>query len=235
MSDIKTLIQEKFGYTKDIPPISELHNDVTDGKKPQPSAHPLEEFRKVIKLLMGATTTEEDGLLENAIDFTSLHRLANKHGFAPTFISHLNTIQTEIKKDKKSRDDTIIIEAWNAIKKDIPYWFMGLLPPKKDESLEETDKKNITNLLNVMDKINKKSEQAGKEAAKDTEHADRKTAAKKNLDAARKDAGISDKEAGSEKKLNKKPDEVQGEESKAKVPELPEDASKKEAPKEEKK
>lgn len=232
---IKQLIQEKFGYTKDLPPVSEMHNDVTDGKKPQPSAHPLEEFRKTIKLLMGATTTEEDGLLENAIDFTALHRLANKHAFAPAFISHLNTIQTEIKKDKKTRNDEAILEAWNTIKKDIPYWFMGLLPPKKDETLEETDKKNITNLLKVMEKINDKSAKAGKELAKDTEHADRKTAAKKNLDDARKEAGIKDKEAGSEKKLKETPEEVKGVESKAKEPELGEDTSKKEAPKEEKK
>jgi hypothetical protein len=234
MSNIRTLIQEKFGYTKDLPPVNDMHNDVTEGKKPQPSAHPLEEFRKTIKLLMGATTTEEDGIIENAIDFSALHRLANKHAFAPAFINHLNTIQVEIKKDKKSRDEDAIKAAWDAIRKDIPYWFVGLLPPKKGEDLPEEDKKNITNLLKVMDKINSESEKAGKEAAKETEHADRKTEAKKNLDAARKSAGM-DKESGSEKKLNKEPENTpEGVKSKAEEPKLEEDPSKKDPPKDKK-
>lgn len=235
MSDIRKLIQEKFGYTKDLPSLSKMHDDANADKKVVPAAHPLEEFRNVIKALMGATTTEQDGILENAIDFTALHRLASKHGFSPKMLNSFNTIELEIKKPVKSRDSELINKTWNEVKKEIPFWFMGLLTPKKGEELEEFDKKNISNLLTVMEKINKESEKAGKEAAKDTEHQDRKTEAKKNLDAAKKDAGIENKEAGSEKKLNKEPEEVKGVEVKAEEPKLEEDPSKKEAPKEEKK
>jgi hypothetical protein len=235
MSDrIRKLIQEKFGYTVNLPTVNQMHDDVTEGKKPQPSAHPLEEYRKVIKAVLGATTTEEDGILENAVDFTALHRLANKHGFAPAVMNQLNTIATEVKKPKAQRDSDLIISAWGEVKKFVPYWFIGLLSPKK-EPLEDLDKKNITNLLKLMDKFNKESEKAGKELAKDTEHQSRDTQAKKNLDAARKDAKI-DKEAVSEKKMKEdKSVEVEGHKSKAEEPKLPEDDSKKETPKEDKK
>lgn len=232
MSDIRKLIQEKFGYTKDLPSLSKMHDDANADKKAVPAAHPLEEFRNVIKALMGATTTEQDGILENAIDFTALQRLANKHGFSKQLLNSFNIIELEIKKPLKSRDSELINKTWSEVKKDIPFWFMGLLTPKKGEELEEFDKKNIANLLTVMDKINKESEKSGKEAAKNTEHQDRKTDAKKNLDAAKE---ISDKEAGSEKKLKKEPEEVKGVETKAEEPKLEEDPSKKEAPKEEKK
>lgn len=235
MSDrIRKILQEKFGYTTNLPPLTRMHDDVTEGKEPQPSAHPLEKFRGTIKAILGATTTEQDGILENAIDFSALHRLANKHGFAPEIIKNFSVIELEIKKPKAKRDKDAIVNAWNAVKNKIPHWFMGLITPKDGEVLPDLDKKNITNLLTVMDKINKESEKAGKEAAKETEHAGRDTQAKKNLDKARKDAGIPDKDAGSEKKLKEKPEEVEGVKPDAKAPELEEDPSKKEAPKKKK-
>lgn len=235
MSDIRKLIQEKFGFTKDLPSLSDMHKDATADKEPVPAAHPLEKFRNVIKALMGSTTTEEDGILENAIDFTALQRLANKHGFGPSLLNSFNIIELEMKKPVKGRDTDLINNTWNSVKKEIPFWFMGLIAPKKGEELEEFDKKNITNLLTVMDKINKVSEKAGKENAKDTGTNERKTEAKKNLDDAKKGNGDALKDAGSEKKLNKEPEEIKSVESKAEEPKLPEDDSKKETPKENKK
>lgn len=235
MSDIRKLIQEKFGFTKDLPSLSDMHKDADADKKPVPAAHPLEKFRNVIKALMGSTTTEEDGILENAIDFTALQRLANKHGFGPSLLNSFNIIELEMKKPVKGRDTDLINKTWDGVKKEIPFWFMGLIAPKKGEDIEEYDKKNITNLLTVMDKINKVSEKTGKEAAKETEVSDRKTEAKKNLDDAKKGNGDALKDAGSEKKLNKEPEAVKSVEAKAEEPKLPEDESKKEAPKEKKK
>jgi hypothetical protein len=206
MSNIRKLMQEKFGYTTNLPSISDMHKDVTDrngrdGKNP--AYLPVEEFRKVIKHLMGATTTEEDGQVEDALDFTALHRLANKHGFAPEFLKSLNTIQLEVAKPKAKRDRKTIIAEWEKIKDTVPFWFLGLLPNHKNEELPEEDKKLLTNLKDMMDEFNKNSEKEGKAAAKDTEHAGRDTEAKKNLDKARKDADIKD-DAG--KDLGKKPE-----------------------------
>jgi hypothetical protein len=121
------------------------------------------------------------------------------------------------------------------VKKHVPYWFIGLLSPKGKE-LEELDKKNISNLLVVMDKFNKLSEKAGKENAKNTEHQSRDTQAKDNLDKARKEVKIEDKAAGSEKKLKEvKAETVEGVKAKAEEPKLPEDDSQKDAPKKDKK
>ena len=40
MSDrMRKLIQEKFGFTTNLPTVNQMHDDVTAGKKPQPSAH----------------------------------------------------------------------------------------------------------------------------------------------------------------------------------------------------
>lgn len=233
---VRKLIQEKFGFTTNLPTVNQMHNDVTEGKKPQPSAHPMEEYRKVIKALMGSTTTEEDGLIEDSVDFSALHRLANKHGFAPAVLNQLNTIAVEIKKPKAQRDRDSIVNAWAEVKEHVPYWFMGLLPPKK-EQLDDLDKKNIKNLHVLMAKYNKESEKNGEDKAKATEHASRDTQAKDNLDKARKDAKIEDKDAGSEKKLKEvKAIEPEGTDAKkVEEPKLPEDPSKKEPPKDDKK
>lgn len=206
MSQIRKLIQEKFGYTTNLPNITDMHSDVTDrnGRGGENPAYlPVEEYRKVIKHLMGATTTEEDGIVEDALDFTALHRLANKHAFAPAFLSSLNTIQVEVTKPKAKRDREAIVKAWTEIKDSVPFWFLGLLPNHKNEELPEEDKKLLTNLRDMMDEFNKNGEKEGKAAAKDTEHAGRDSEAKKNLDKARKSAGIKD-DAG--KDLSKKPE-----------------------------
>lgn len=206
MSNIRKVIQEKFGFTTNLPPVKRMHDDVTErnGKGGKNPAYlPVEEFRKVVKALMGATTTEQDQEIENVVDFVALHRLANKHGFGPQFISHLNTIQVEIEKPKGKRDREAIMAEWKQIQKNVPFWFLGLLPHK--EAMPEEDKKNLANLLDIMAEINKESEKAGKEAAKATEHAGRDTQAKKNLDKARKEHDV-DTDAASEKKLKKKPE-----------------------------
>lgn len=204
ITKVRRLIQEKFGYTEDLPGNHELHDDVTErnlqNKKDAPQNHPMEAWRKVVKALLGATTTEEDGIIEHAIDYTALRRLASKHGFSHLMDNHLNSLEEEFKKPKKERDIDKIKFALKELKDKIPFWFLGLLPTKNKEEMPEEDKKSLTNLLEIMDEFNKRSEDMGKKGAKDTEHASRKTAAKKNLDAARKDAKM-DKEAGSEKKM----------------------------------
>lgn len=206
MSNIRKLMQEKFGYVTDVPPLSKLHDDVTtrNGRGgDNPAYLPVEKYRAVIKHLMNATTTEEDGQIEDALDFTALHRLANKHGFAPAFLESLNTIQLEVVKPKAKRDRKSIMAAWTKIKDSVPFWFLGLLPNHNKEELPEDDKKLLTNLIDMMDEFNKNGEKEGKAAAKDTEHAGRDTEAKKNLDKARKGADIKD-DAG--KDLGKKPE-----------------------------
>lgn len=205
MSKIRKLIQEKFGYTTDLSSNTDMHRDVTDrngrgGKNP--AYLPIEQYRKIIKELMGATTTEDDAMIENAVDFASLRRLANKHGFSKQFEESLNTIQLEVKKPKAQRDRETIVKAWDSIKENVPFWFLGLLPNHKNEELPEEDKKLLLNLKEIMAEFNKTSEKYGKEQAENTEHAGRDTAAKDNLDKARKEAGMKD-DAG--KDLGKKP------------------------------
>lgn len=223
---IRNLIKEKFGYTTDMKKVTS-DGYPTSGKEPQKSAHPMEKFRNVIKAVLGATTTEQDGILENVVDFNSLFRLANKHGLAPIIINNLKELQVEIEKPKTKRDRDVILKLWTEIKDTIPYWFLGLLAVDEKEEMAEDDKQNITKLLNYMTQFNKDSEKAGKENAKETEHAGRDTQAKENLNKARKDAKI-DLDAGSEKKLSKK-SEIEIESSvKGESPEVPEDDSKKE-------
>ncbi len=211
MSEIRKLIREKFGYTTNLPSVNAMHKDVTDrngrdGKNP--AYLPIEQYRNVVKALLGATTTEEDGKIENTIDFQALHRLANKHAFAPAFLESLNTIQVHIEKGKDA-DRDIIMQEWKKIKDNVPYWFIGLLSNKDKTELPEEDKKLLTNLKEMMEEFNKNSEKIGKEKAKNTEHASRDTQAKKNLDVARKDAKM-DTDAASEKKLKEKPENKVG-------------------------
>jgi hypothetical protein len=206
MSKIRKVIQEKFGYTTNLPTNNEMHDDVTerngkDGKNP--AYLPVEEYRKVIKALMGHLSTEDEGKIEDTVDFTALHRLANKHGFAPLVMNHLNTIQVQLEKPSGKRDRKAILAAWKEVQENIPFWFLGLLPHK--EEMPESDKKNLANLLDIMAEINKVSAKVGKENAKDTEHAGRDTAAKKALNKARKDHDVST-EAASEKKLKQTPE-----------------------------
>lgn len=218
---IQQILNEKFGYTTDLKPITRMHDGPTEGKKPQPSSHPMEQYRNIIKSILGATTTEEDGIVEDVIDFSALHRLANKHGFSPALLNSLNTIELEIQKPVGKRDRDIINKSWEEFKGSVPFWFLGLLSPK-DGKMEDLDKKNITNLITLMDKFNKNSKTEGETLAKETENASRDTNAKKNLDKARKDAGI-DLDAASEKKLSKKPkNEIEPVKPEGKEPVVPE-------------
>lgn len=201
---IRQMIQEKFGYVKNIPKENDKHADVTDrnGKKGKNPAYlPIEQYRDVVKALMSATSTETDGKIEDVIDFNALKRLANKNGFSKEFTNNLNTIHLELDKGK-SADREVIKTSWELIKKHIPYWFLGMIPNEKKEELAAEDKTVLNNLLDMMKEFNKEAEKDGKEKAENTEHAGRDTEAKKNLDAARKSAGM-DKDAASEKKLSK--------------------------------
>lgn len=222
---IKLLIQEKFGYVTDFDKVNKKRDldDPTRGKDPQKSAHPLEKFREFIKLALGATTTDQDAKIENLIDLDSVIRLANKYALQVDVINNLKNIKAEFEKSKPKRDKEEILKLWNDTKNKIPYWFLTLMPNNRKEEMEEKDKEQITNLLNYMAHFNKESEKVGKELSKNTEHAARTTAAKDNLDKARKDAGIKDKDAGAEKKLKEKPETptTEGAE-KAKAPEVPE-------------
>jgi hypothetical protein len=181
-----------------------MHDGPTEHKKNQPAGWmPVEKYREVIKALMGHLSTEDEGKIEDTIDFVALHRLANKHGFAPKVLNQLNTIQVELEKPKGKIDRKAVMAAWKEVQENIPFWFLGLLPHK--EEMPEEDKKNLANLMDIMAEINKMSKKAGEENAKDTEHAGRDTAAKKNLDKARTELGV-DKDAASEKKLKQKPE-----------------------------
>lgn len=215
---IKQLIQEKFGYTADMKTLTSKDGNPTAGKFPQTSAHPMEKFRNIIKMALGATTTEQDEKLENIIDFNSLFRLANKHGLAPVVINSFKEIQIELDKPKGKIDSEKIEQLWDDVKNRIPYWFLALVPHNKEE-IEETDKNTIANLLQYMEYFNKKSEKAGNEASKDTEHASRDTKAKDNLNKARKNASM-ETEAASESKLKQKPEELE-KIAKSKAPEVP--------------
>jgi len=204
MANIRKVLREKFGFTTNLPDIKDMHDGPAEktGRHGKGAAfQSVEKYREVIKTLMGHKTTEKAGKIEDIVDFAALTRLANKHGLAQNVMVPLGVIEVEIGK-KGKLDRKAVIQAWTEVQKHIPFWFLGLLPHK--EEMPEEDKKNLTNLLDLMDKINKNSEKEGKAAAKDTEHAGRDTAAKKNLDKARKEHKI-DTDAASEKKLKKEP------------------------------
>jgi hypothetical protein len=208
MSNIRKIIQETFSYTTNPGSINHLHDDIVDQKggkdvSKNPAMHPLEKYRKIIKQLMTAVPTEQLGQLENAIDFQALHRLSNKMAFAPQFMESLNTIKTHIETDPEGHRQEIN-DAWDKIKKEVPYWVLAQLPPKDSAlDLPEDDKKALTNLFTVMEAFNKTAAKAGKELSSATEHASRDTQAKDNLDKARKDADMRNLDAGSDKKLSK--------------------------------
>lgn len=216
----RKLLQEKFGYTADVDKLAKDSDEPTKGKEPQKSAHPLEKYRNAIKHILGATTTEEDAKLEHSIDFDALIRLANKHGLSAQIIANLNNIKSEFDKPVSKQDEDAILAWWEEIKENIPYWFLGLLSVKEEQSKEHEDA--VTSLLDVMAKFNKESEKAGKEFSKNTEHASTDTKARKALEKALKDAGI-------DLKLIKKDktDEVVPVEAEPAKLELPEDPSKK--------
>ena len=214
---IKQLIQEKFGFVTDMKKLTKKLDDPTEGKAPQKSAHPLEKFREFIKLALGATTTAQDGQLENLVDLNSVIRLANKYALSGEVITNLKNIQAEFDKPKTKRDYQVVATLWDDTKDKIPYWFLTLMPNNRKEEMTEKDKLDVTNLFNYMAHFNKVSEKAGKELAKNTEHADTDTAAKKNLDKVRKGAGIDIKTG-----FKKEKPEILKNDTKPEKPEVPE-------------
>lgn len=200
---IKSIIREKFGYTADLKELGKKGGEPTEGKVPQPSAHPMEKFRNVIKAVLGATNTEQDAKIENLIDFNALLRLASKHGLNETIIANLKNIQSEVDKPKNKQDRDVIVKLWTEVKDTIPYWFLGLLPVKEDASDEE--KLVLTNLIQYMNHFNDESEKFGKEKAKETPTDRPKSPAK-----------------------SKKVEDIEPADKKSSKPEVPEDPSKKE-------
>jgi len=212
MTSTRKLIQEKFGFTSNLPNHNNrMHDDVTvrNGKgSANPAYLPVEEFRKNIKLLMGATTTEEDENLKKALDFRMLRRLAKKYDVG---------IEEDIdllEKAFEKHDRNLISREWERIKDKMPFWFVGMLSAniragqqvnagKENEELPENDKAALVNLWDAMEAINDESDKHGKEWAKNTPRADRDTQAAKNLQKAKKDAGIPDKAPHD---LDKKPE-----------------------------
>lgn len=200
ITSTRKLLQEKFGYTSNLPNHNNrLHDDVTDrngqgGKNP--AYLPVEEFRKQIKLLMGSTTTEEDENIKDVLDFRMIHRLFDKAGIQVK--DDLDLLEKAFEK----KDKNLISRAWSRIKDKTPYWFMGMLTanvgPGKgmavgNEELPENDKAALINLMDVMEAINAEAEKQGKEASKDTPEADRNTNAASNLKKAKSKASVPDK------------------------------------------
>lgn len=196
----RKILQEKFGYTTNLPnDVNRLHDDVTDrnGKGGKNPAYlPVEEFRKQIKLLMGATTTEEDANLKDALDFRMLHRLFEKYGM--NVKDDLDLLEKAFEK----RDKNLISRAWTRISDKIPYWFLGMLTANMgpgdatkagNEELPENDKAALVNLLDIMKAVNDEAEKQGKESAKNTPKADRDTKAASNLKKSKSSAKIPDK------------------------------------------
>lgn len=216
----RKILMEKFGYTSNLPNDNErLHDYVTDrnGKDGKNAAYlPVEEFRKEIKMLMGATTTEEDQNLKDMLDFRKLRSLFDKYG-----MTQVEQDLDLLEKAFEENDKNLISRAWDRIRDKVPYWFLGMLSanqgPDKDASsnyypggmtvdndkLPEEDKAALVNLMDVMKAVNDEAEKQGKDAAKNTPNADRNTEAAKNLKSAKDGAGVPDKAPHN---LNKKPE-----------------------------
>jgi hypothetical protein len=214
ISSTRKLIQEKFGYTTNLPNHNNrMHDDVTDknGKEGKNPAYlPVEEFRKQIKLLMGATTTEEDERLKDVLDFRMLHRLFEKNG-----IQAKDDIDL-LEKSYEKGDKNLISQAWLSVKDKLPFWIIGMLTAnngpgaamaKDNDKLPENDKKALVNLFDVMEAVNKEAKKQGKDASKNTTHVTRDTQAATNLKQAKSSAKIEDKAPHD---LNKKPENELG-------------------------
>ncbi|MFW6130685.1 MAG: hypothetical protein ACOC56_05810 [Atribacterota bacterium] len=220
ITSTRKVLLEKFGFTSNLPNDNErLHDNVTDRNGQDgrnPAYLPVEEFRKEIKLLMGATTTEEDQNLKDILDFRKLRSLFDKYGMTEVE-QDLDLLEKAFEKNDKN----LISRAWNRIKDKVPYWFLGMLSANQgadkdgssnyypkgmtvdNEKLPEQDKAALINLLDVMKKVNDEAEKEGKAAAKNTPEADRDTEASKNLKSVKNKTGIPDKAPHN---LNKKPE-----------------------------
>lgn len=195
----RQIIQEKFGFTSNLPNNTErLHDDVTErnGKGGKNPAYlPVEQFRKQIKLLMGATTTEEDGVLEDVLDARVLRRVLEKTSTIDGAEDDLQALELGFEK----KDKSLISAAWARLQDKIPYWVLGMLGQYAgpgdaakvgNEDLPENDKEALSNFIELMNTFNADGEKHGKEAAENTPKSDGKTGAEKNLDKAKKEAGI---------------------------------------------
>lgn len=215
----RQLMREKFGFTTNLPDVKRLHDDVTtrNGKDGNNPAYlPVEKFRKKIKLLMGMTTTEEDGVLEDMLDFRMLQRLFDKYGMPEQAQADLELLQ----KGFERNDNNLISKAWHDLKDHLPYWFLGMLgqyvspgdiAAEDNEELPENDKEALVNLWDIMKAFNDDAEKQGKEFAKNTPHAGRDTEAKSNLNKAKKNSDLSsDHKAPSD--LDDKPENELGKE-----------------------
>jgi hypothetical protein len=216
--EFEQLLNEKFGFTVDLPENKQpsparMHDDVTtrNGKGSKtPGGHPMEKYREVVKAILGHIDTEGQAILENSIDWIALKRLANKHGLKSTFTDAIDFLEAESKKKKPNAEE--MLKKWEETKKNVPYWFLGMVGKKNEkgekEELPEHDKKNITNLFDIMDKVREISGKEFERAAKGTPKGE-KTQAEKNLDKARKEHKIEKIE-----ERNKKPENEVGEKKK---------------------
>ena len=193
---IDEMLNEKFGFTKMLPslqaPDAQMHSFVTDRNgrgSATAGGHPMEEYRNHIKALLGALSTEDQGLLENAIDWNALKRLANKHGLKSTFTDALTVIQTEF--ETKKPDLEKIKKEWETIQDTVPFWFLGMvgkdIPKNTPKKLPEDEKEALTNLKDVMDKISQISGKEFKRASSNTPDDSKTTQAEKNIDKIKKD------------------------------------------------
>ena len=194
ISRLKGLLLEKFGYTTNLPDTKRLHDDVTDrnGKGlNNPAYQPVDNFRQKIRLLMGVTTTEEDNVLKDVLDFQLLNRIFKKSSVSDKAVELLDILEKACQKNDKN----LISKTWMDLKDALPYWMMGMMmqytgpgteAAKDNDKLPENDKEALHNLSDVMDAFNKASEKKGKEFTKDTPKASTDTQAKKNLAKAKK-------------------------------------------------
>lgn len=215
MSRIEEILNEKFGFTKNLPSNkqpnpADMHADVTErnGRGSYTAGgHPMEKYREQVKAMLHALDTGDQAILERAIDFEALRRLTKKHGLKSTMSDAFNTIESQL----KSKDYDEAIATWNEIKKEIPWWFLGMVgknEPKNDgnvRDLPEEDKEALVNLLDVMDTIKDVSGKEFKRANSNSPKQTKDTQAKKNLDKVRKDAKIDKTE-----NLKKKPENEVG-------------------------
>lgn len=213
MSKLDEILNEKFGFTKNLPSNkqpnpADMHDWVTNrnGRGSYTAGgHPMEKYREEVKAMLHSLDTGDQAILERSIDFEALKRLAKKHGLKSTLSDAFVTIQNQI--DEKRFDEAI--ESWNNIQKEIPWWFLGMVGKNEPDNagnvkaLPEEDKEALTNLRDVMDKIQDVSGKEFRRAAEGTPDKDKKTEAHKTLDKVRKKAGIKKTE-----NLNKKPEEL---------------------------
>jgi len=215
MSNIDEILNEKFGFTKNLPSNkqpnpSDMHDWVTErnGRGSYTAGgHPMEKYRDEVKAMLHALDTGDQSILERTIDFEALKRLAKKHGLKSNLSDAFVLIQEQI--DDKRYDDAI--DTWNSIQKEIPWWFLGMVGKNEPDNkgnvkeLPEEEKEALTNLRDIMDKIQDVSGKEFKRASEGTPDKYKKTEAEKNLDSVRKKAGIKKTE-----NLNKKPEEELG-------------------------